>query len=84
MKGVIGGMSREVIIRISDREYKDYYANDPSTKEVIRCKDCRFYCREIPCISGTYDGCSVWIRDDGNEAYVEDDDYCSFGERSKT
>lgn len=37
--------------------------------EVVRCKDCEHYC------DGTW--CDI------NEAYFEDDDFCSYGERKE-
>jgi hypothetical protein len=46
--------------------------------EVVRCKDCRFR-------KSTFNGdgyfCSVWDTDDYEEAYVKDNDFCSYGER---
>lgn len=46
--------------------------------EVVRCKDCKYR-------KSTFNGdgyfCSVWDTDDYEEAYVKDNDFCSYGER---
>ena len=42
--------------------------------EVVRCKDCRYYRR-------MYKLCSC--RSDKYNVYLNDDDFCSFGEREK-
>ena len=34
---------REVIIKVSDKEFETYFEQDPNTEELIRCKDCRYY-----------------------------------------
>ena len=49
--------------------------------EVVRCKDCKHYKRNIPCVGGHYNGCDEWI-DEGNAITVYDNDYCSYGERA--
>lgn len=48
--------------------------------EVVRCKDCKYYRKNISCVGGLYNGCSEWLNE-GNEIEVREDDYCSFGER---
>ena len=48
--------------------------------EVVRCKDCKHYKRNIPCVGGHYNGCDEWI-DEGNAITVYDNDFCSYGER---
>lgn len=48
--------------------------------EVVRCKDCKHYKRNIPCGGGHYNGCDEWI-DEGNAITVYDNDFCSYGER---
>ena len=50
--------------------------------EVVRCKDCKHYKRNIPCCDGYYNGCDEWI-DEGNAITVYDSDYCSYGERAE-
>ena len=45
-------------------------------EQIIRCENCRFFKRNIPCIDGHYNGCEMWL-DDGNEIRVMTDDYCS-------
>ena len=49
--------------------------------EVVRCKDCKHYRKDIPCVGGQYNGCAEWL-DEGCEAPVEEDGYCSYGERA--
>lgn len=51
--------------------------------EVVRCKDCKHYKRNIPCVDGHYNGCDEWI-DEGNAITVYENDYCSYGERADT
>lgn len=48
--------------------------------EVIRCKDCKHFIRDISCVEGHYDGCDEWT-DNGNEIMVTEDDFCSYAER---
>lgn len=48
--------------------------------EIIRCKDCKYYERDIKRSWGTYNGCGVWT-DDGNEIEVNPYDFCSYAER---
>ena len=50
--------------------------------EVVRCKDCKHYKRNIPCVGGHYNGCDEWI-DEGNAITVYDNDFCSYGERAE-
>lgn len=51
--------------------------------EVVRCKDCRHYKRNVPCVGGYYNGCDEWL-DEGNPITVYDNDFCSYGERADT
>lgn len=48
--------------------------------ELIRCKDCKHFIRNISCVGGTYDGCVEWT-DNGNEIEVKPDGFCSYAER---
>lgn len=66
-------------------EMKDVIADIPAADvvEVVRCKDCKHYKRNIPCVGGHYNGCDEWI-DEGNPITVYDNDYCSYGERRQT
>ena len=56
----------------------DMLKNLPSaeSERIIRCANCRFFKRNIPCTGGHYNGCEMWL-DDGNEIRVMTDDYCS-------
>ena len=49
-------------------------------EELIRCKDCKYFTRNIPCVGGHYNGCNAWT-DNGNEIMVAEDDFCSYAER---
>ncbi len=57
--------------------------NEPTADvvEVVRCKDCKHYRKNISCVGGLYiyNGCSEWLNE-GNEIEVREDDYCSYGE----
>jgi len=48
--------------------------------DIIRCKDCKHFTRDIPCVEGHYNGCDAWT-DNGNEIMVAEDDFCSYAER---
>ena len=48
--------------------------------EVVRCKDCKHYRKNISCVGGMHNGCAEWLNE-GNETEVKEYDYCSFGER---
>lgn len=48
---------------------------------VVRCKDCKSFKRDIPCVGGTYNGCDQLEGRDGCEPYVEEDFFCAYGER---
>ena len=48
---------------------------------VVRCKDCKYFKRDIPCVGGTYNGCDQLEGRDGCEPYVEEDFFCAYGER---
>ena len=58
------------------------YIPSADVVEVVRCKDCKHYKRNIPCVGGHYNGCDEWI-DEGNAITVYDNDYCSYGERAE-
>lgn len=48
--------------------------------ELVRCKECKHYHANIPCVGGEYDGCDAWL-DNGNEIEVNPDDFCNYGKR---
>lgn len=50
--------------------------------EVVRCKDCKHYKRNVPCVGGHYNGCDEWL-DEGNPIIVYDNDFCSYGEKNE-
>lgn len=67
--------SREVIIsRIWDNNGKEIGYEQKG--ELVRCKDCKWY-DKLP--TGT--ACMRWTGDPYAQASVEDNDYCSYGER---
>lgn len=49
------------------------------TVDIIQCKDCKHFTRDISCVEGHYDGCDEWT-DNGNEIMVAEDDFCSYAE----
>ena len=50
--------------------------------EVVRCKDCIHYIRNIPCVGGSYNGCEMIEGRDGNEYAINNESfYCEWGER---
>ena len=59
------------VIGIGEVELED--ASDADVVEVVRCKDCKWYKRKYPW-NGIYE-CSYL------EAPMDDDDFCSWGER---
>ena len=62
-------------------KFKNLIRNFPSAQpKIIRCKDCKHFTRDIPCVGGHYDGCDEWT-DNGNEIMVAEDDFCSYAER---
>lgn len=49
--------------------------------ELVRCKECKSYKRDIPCVGGTYNGCEKLEGQDGCEMETDDDWFCAYGER---
>ena len=39
----------------------------------MRCKECKHFKQDIPCVGGTYNGCDQLEGRDGCELYVEED-----------
>lgn len=54
--------------------------NKADVVEVVRCKDCKHYKTNIPCVGGHYNGCIEWLNE-GCAAEVNEDDFCSYGEK---
>ena len=44
--------------------------------EVVRCKDCKYFIKDEPCVGGTYDCCYMMSSDE-----TEENAFCSYGER---
>ena len=66
---------REVIIKVSDKEFATYFEQDPNTKELIQCKDCKH-------LSKFKVQNKLWcLKDEGLACCVQFDSYCSYGER---
>lgn len=52
--------------------------------QVVRCKDCIHYIRNIPCVGGSYNGCEMIEGRDGNEYEINNESfYCEYGERKE-
>ena len=49
--------------------------------EVVRCKDCRYFIPNEPCVGGTYEACDILVGQDGCGMNVEEDFFCAYGER---
>ena len=58
--------------------WQEYKADDVA--EIVRCKDCKHYKTNIPCVGGHYNGCVEWLNE-GCAAEVNEDDFCSYGEK---
>ena len=52
---------------------------EPLTK-VIKCKNCKNFRKNIPCVGGFYDGCTELLNE-GNEIPVDENFYCGFAKR---
>jgi len=48
---------------------------------IVRCKDCKFFIPEKPCVGGTYTACDALVGGDGCCMPVREDFYCAYGER---
>lgn len=61
------------------RQYEKGYQDgkDAAIAELIHCRECK-YC-DTSSLGGRY--CQLWDVADCEEAFVEDDDFCSKGER---
>lgn len=78
----------ECIVRFTEtRQRKDFttdlieFHKSVSVEEIVRCKDCKHFKQDIPCVGGTYNGCDQLEGRDGCEPYVEEDFFCAYGER---
>lgn len=60
-------------------DVKEAIKNIPSA--VVRCKDCKHYIPDAPCVGGTYHGCKVLEGRDGCEMQVDESFFCAYGER---
>lgn len=49
--------------------------------EVVYCKDCKYFNYEEPCVGGTYESCDILVGQDGCGMNVEENFFCSYGER---
>ena len=34
---------REVIIQVSDKDFETYFKQDPAARELVRCRDCKYW-----------------------------------------
>ena len=51
-----------------------------SLTKVIKCKNCKNFRKNIPCVGGFYDGCTELLNE-GNEIPVDENFYCGFAKR---
>ena len=51
-----------------------------SLTKVIKCKNCKNFRQNIPCVGGFYDGCTELLNE-GNEIPVDENFYCGFAKR---
>ena len=80
------GYCQEFIYPVNDRCFCNIDAEPPEKPkpdlvEVVRCRDCKFFLKNVPCVGGTYTGCGVLEGRDGSELEVEPDFFCAYGER---
>lgn len=80
-----GGYLAGVKVGTSDKNPLGIHDTTCHTSKLVRCKDCRWAC--VPDDDGGYDvrflACAWWMsysRSDG-DLFVEEDDFCSHGEK---
>lgn len=54
---------------------KQWFAHKPQI-DIVRCGECKYY-EKFP----TWSACTYWSDDPYEQASVNDDDFCSYGER---
>ena len=93
-QAAIDALHDEIVRRRIDEDTNDDGALDefdteeilrqlPSAQpEIVRCKNCKNFRRNIPCVGGVYDGCGELL-DEGNEMPVEESFYCGYAERQE-
>lgn len=57
------------------RKIRKWIKKAPSI-DIVRCKECKYY-DKFP----TWSACTYWSGDPYEQASVNDDDFCSYGER---
>ena len=63
----------EVIVRLTSDRIKVKGAE--YVQDLVRCKDCKHYDK-----FSTWSACTYWSGDPYEQASVNDDDFCSYGE----
>lgn len=62
---------REVIIKVSDKDFETYYRNDTKVQELVRCKDCIYHDQDFP----HQKRCRIL------DTWTEAEEFCSWGMR---
>ena len=60
---------REVIIRVSEKEFETYFKQDPNVRELIRCKECKWW-------NGMTEECEYL------QEYFSKKGFCEWGKRN--
>ena len=53
--------------------FKELLVDDAPSIDIVRCKECKYH--------GAFSTCTYWSADPYEQASVEVDDFCSYGER---
>lgn len=52
-------------------------------RELVKCKHCKNYLPEEPCVGGFYEGCNLFEGRDGCPLEINADFFCAYGERKE-
>lgn len=72
----ISGYGENVAYRVGWNDAIDAICENEPTIDIVRCKECKHY-DKFP----TWSACTYWSGDPYEQASVNDDDFCSYGER---
>ena len=76
-----GGIGTSIADDLVNAFNDGYEKGKTDAVPVVRCKECKHFKRDIPCVGGTYNGCEQLEGTDGCEPYVEEDFFCAYGEK---
>lgn len=62
---------KEIILRVTDKEYQTYFKQDPHKAELTRCKDCTWWI-------GGVEECRLL------QEYFGPEEYCSMADRKES